>query len=95
MAWMCLTGLRVSESKNLHFSDCETYKKDGEQYLKIFVHGKGKSRELIGLDESNIVLSKLKIMHTENSKIHGWIFNDSMPLFLDQYGKPVNSFGKG
>ena len=61
MAWMCLTGIRVAEAKNLHFPDCESMTKDGKEYLKIYVHGKGKSREIVGLEESIKVLNRLKI----------------------------------
>lgn len=42
--------------KNLTFKDCKTHNVDGNEYLKIYVHGKGKSRELIDLDESIIIL---------------------------------------
>jgi integrase len=95
IAFMCLTGLRVSETKNLKLSDCESFNKDGKDYLKIFVRGKGKSRELIGLNESATTLEKLKIYHRENADQHGWEFSEDMCLFVDQYGRPVNNFSKG
>jgi integrase len=91
IAFMSATGLRVSEAKNLRLSDCESIRIDDADYLKIFVRAKGKSRELIGLPESSIVLEKLKILHQENAKIHGWKIKESMHLFVDQYGKHVNS----
>lgn len=95
IAFMCLTGLRVTESKGLKLSDCESFHKEGKDYLKIFVRGKGKSRELIGLNESATTLEKLKIYHCENAETHGWEFSDNINLFVDQYGKPVNNFSKG
>ena len=95
IAFMCLTGIRVAEAKNLTFSDCSIQEKDGAQYLKIYVHGKGLARELIGLDESIIVLEKLRILHLENAKIHDWKFDNNMPLFINQYGKKVGSFANG
>jgi len=95
IAFMCLTGIRVSEAKNLIFNDCSIQKKGKKEYLKIYVHGKGKSRELIGLDESIIVLNKLRILHKENSEIHDWTFNEDMSLFLNQYGVKINSLANG
>jgi len=94
IAFMSLTGIRVAEGKNLTFNDCKTYMKDGSQYLKIFVHGKGKSRELIGLDESSIVLEKLRVLHKEDAEKHGWVFTDDMNLFVNQYGKTQRNFSK-
>jgi len=95
IAFMCLTGLRVTEAKNLTITDCMTIKKSGKDYLKVFVRGKGKSRELIGLEESAITLEKLKIYHKENSIKHGWQYSENMYIFVDQYGKRVNDFSKG
>ncbi|MCG8022595.1 MAG: hypothetical protein JAZ02_01220 [Candidatus Thiodiazotropha endolucinida] len=95
IAFMCLTGLRVSEAKNLKLSDCESITKGKNDYLKIFVRAKGKSRELIGLHESATTLDKLKFYHHENAAKHDWKYDDDMPVFVDQYGKPVGSFAKG
>jgi len=95
IAFMCLTGIRVAEAKNITFRDCSSHEKDGKQYLKLFVHGKGKSPELIGLDESMIVLKKLRLLHLENAKIHNWKFKEDMSLFVNQYGKKVGSFANG
>ena len=95
IAFMCLTGIRVAEAKNLTFNDCSVHKVDGEEYLKIYVHGKGKSRELIGLDESITVLEKLRALHKENEITHEWTFKNYMPVFINQYGDKVNSFAKG
>lgn len=94
ISWMCLTGMRVSEAKNLKIKDCKIYDKLGKEYLRVFVHGKGKSRELIALDEAITVLNKLIYLHKSNAKLHGWRFNTDLPLFIDQYGKQVNSFSK-
>lgn len=95
IAFMCLTGLRVTEAKSLKISDCEAIKKADKDYLKVFVRGKGKSRELIGLDESATTLEKLKLYHQENSAKYGWEYNEDSLLFINQYGSPVNSFSKG
>ncbi|MBU2985882.1 hypothetical protein KO528_11010 [Saccharophagus degradans] len=95
ISWMCLTGMRVAEAKNLKISDCRKFKKNGKDYLKVFVYGKGTSRELIALSEASIVLDKLIYFHKENAKLHGWKYKKDMPLFVDQYGKPVGSFANG
>ncbi len=95
ISWMCLTGMRVAEAKNLKITDCRKFEKDGKDYLKVFVHGKGKSRELIALDEAATVLDKLIYFHKENAAIHDWTYKKDMHLFSDQYGKPVGSFANG
>lgn len=95
ISWMCLTGMRVAEAKNLKISDCRKFKKNGKDYLKVFVYGKGTSRELIALSEASIVLDKLIYFHKENAKLHGWKYKKDMPLFVDQYGKAVGSFANG
>lgn len=93
--FMSLTGLRVAEGKKLRLSDCELIKSNGKEYLKIFVSAKGKSRELIGLDESNFILEELKALHKENARIHHWEYRNDLPIFTNQYGKAVSSFAKG
>lgn len=94
IAWMCLTGMRVSEAKNLRINDCTVFKKGDKDYLRVYVHGKGKSRELIALDEATVVLNKLIYMHKTNAELHDWQYSADLPLFVDQYGNPVNSFSK-
>lgn len=94
IAWMCLTGIRVAEAKNLTIDQCKEFIKDGKTYLRVFVHGKGKSRELVALNEAITVLNKLIYMHQENAKLHGWTFGMEQPLFMDQYGKAIGSFSK-
>lgn len=94
IAFMCLTGLRVTEAKSLRICDCESFSQGDNDYLKIFVRGKGQSRELIGLNESATTLEKIKTYHLENSKVHGWEYSDDMLVFVDQYGKSVNSFSR-
>lgn len=95
IAFMCLTGLRVTEAKSLTLADCASIHKDGKDYLKVFVRGKGKSRELIGLDESATTLEKLRTYHKENANEHGWAYTENMHVFVDQYGQIVNDFSKG
>lgn len=92
VAWMCLTGMRVTEAKSLKISDCRAFDKNEVKYLKIYVSGKGKSRELVGLEESSIVLNKLIYFHKTSAENFGWEFHKDIPLFTNQYGKPVGSF---
>lgn len=92
IAWMCLTGIRVSEAKNLAISDCKVFTKNGIAYLNVFVHGKNKSRELVALSEAITVLNKLIYMHKQNAQLHGWHFDVNQNLFMDQYGSPIDSF---
>lgn len=94
VSFMCLTGMRYSEAKQVKFSDCESHTKGDADYLKIFVRAKGKSRELIGLHESATTLEKLRIYHLENAETNEWQFNDDTYVFTDQYGNRVNSFSK-
>lgn len=95
ISWMCLTGMRVAEAKNLKISDCRKFTKNGNDYLKVFVHGKGKSRELVALSEAAIVLDKMIYFHHENAVLNGWEYSPDMHLFSDQYGKPVGTFSNG
>jgi integrase len=67
-------------------------RQDGKDYLKVFVHGKGKSRELVALNEAAIVLDKLIYFHNQNGSLHSWKYDQDMHLFSDQYGNPVGSF---
>jgi len=94
IAWMCLTGMRVAESKNLTINDCKEFTKEGIVYLRVFVHGKGKSRELVALNEAITVLNKLIYMHQQNAELNDWTFNMDQPLFMDQYGRAIGSFSK-
>jgi len=95
IAFMCLTGMRVAEANQLKLSDCQLFHKGNEQYLKLFVRAKGKSRELIGLDESPTTLEKLKAFHRENAEKNGWQCEPDMYVFVDQYGRHVKSFTSG
>lgn len=95
ISWLCLTGMRVTEARTLKINDCRKRNKDGKEYLIVFVHGKGKSRELVALEEAATVLDKLIYFHKENAKLHGWTYKKDMSLFSDQYGKPAGSFAKG
>jgi integrase len=94
IAWMCLTGMRVAEAKNLTIDKCKEFIKDGKTYLRVYVHGKGQSRELVALDEAITVLNKLVYLHKENAQLHGWSFSIDQPLFVDQYGQSIGSFSK-
>jgi len=94
IAWMCLTGMRVAEAKNLTIDKCKEFVKDGNTYLSVYVHGKGKSRELVALNEAITVLNKLVYMHQQNAELNDWTFNMDQPLFMDQYGKAIGSFSK-
>jgi integrase len=95
ISWMCLTGMRVAEAKNLKINDCRKFSKNSNEYLKVFVHGKGKSRELVALSEAAIVLDKLIYFHHQNAALHGWQYSSDMHLFSDQYGKPIGTFSNG
>jgi len=50
---------------------------------------------LIGLNESATTLEKLSIYHKENAEQRNWHHTLDMPVFVDQYGRSVNSFAKG
>jgi integrase len=92
ISWMCLTGMRVAEAKNLKISDCRKFKKGDKEFLKVFVHGKSKSRELVAQNEAAVVLDKLIFFHKENANLHNWKYKQEMYLFSDQYGKRIGSF---
>lgn len=89
------TGMRVTEAKNMKFRDCQEFKNyDGERYVQIHVSGKGKSRDLIAMPNTEIYLNRLRELHQENAKQFGWKFDESMNVFLNDHGQPVGSFKK-
>jgi len=92
ISWMCLTGMRVAEAKNLTIDKCQKFEKDGVTYLRVYVWGKGKRRELVASSEALIVLDKLIFLHEQNAELNGWGFSRDMSLFTDQYGKQIGSF---
>ena len=66
-----------------------------KEYLIIFVRAKGTHRELVGLDESKDVYRNLIKFHKENAARNGWRYSEDLPLFMNEYGKPVKDFKKG
>ncbi len=94
VSWLCLTGIRVSEAKNLRISDCRFFTKGGKSFLKVYVYGKGKSRELVAQEEAASLLEKLITFHKENAQLHGWEYSNNQHMFMDQYGRPVGSFAR-
>ncbi len=90
--WMCSTGMRVSEAKNLRLSDCKMIRKGEHDYLKVFVKAKGKSRELIAQSIASKTLSQIYGLHHKNCIINNWRFSSDMYMFSDQYGKRIGSF---
>ncbi|WP_456407750.1 hypothetical protein, partial [Thiolapillus sp.] len=65
------------------------------EYLAVFVQAKGKQRELIGQELAKDVFNWLVEFHKENAARHGWKYHEDLPLFMNEYGKPVKSFKRG
>ena len=94
ISFLCLTGVRVTEAKNIKIKDCRKFTNNGIEYLKVFVQGKGKSRELVAQHEAIITLDKLIYFHQKNAGQNGWEYSEETHLFTDQYGNPIGSFAK-
>ncbi len=87
------SGLRVAEAKNLKFKDISSFKdEDGNEHIKMFVHGKGKSRVMVPLQRTKKYIASLKEFHRENASLFSWKYKDSMFVFSDARGKPIGTF---
>ncbi len=87
------SGLRVAEAKNLRFKDISTFKDDdGNEHIKMFVQGKGKSRVMVPLQRTKNYIEDLKKFHKENAALFNWKYRDSMHIFSNARGKPIGSF---
>lgn len=92
IAIMASTGMRVTEAKKVRFNDCKLIKNNGQEYLAIYVWGKGKQRETIPLRACKKFIDQMRKHHIKNAKEYGWTFSEDMLLFMDQYGNPIGSF---
>jgi len=88
------TGLRVTEAKNLRFSDCKKFYKDGTEYLEMYIQGKGKSRKMVPLPRTIEYLRRIKEMHQENAELFDWKVTNDMKVFVSDKGQPIGSFKK-
>lgn len=95
IAIMATSGMRVTEARKLTFKDCRVIKNNGNEYLAIHVWGKGKQRETIPLQACSAFIDQMRKFHIKNSKRFGWDFSEEMPVFMDEYGKPIGSFTRG
>jgi len=91
---MSNTGMRVTEAKNLKFSDCKTFIKDGIEYLEMYIYGKGKSRKMVPMTRTIDYLKRLKELHIENAKLFNWDVTKDTYVFVNDKGNPVGSFKK-
>jgi integrase len=92
IAIMASSGMRTSDAKNLKFTDCKVFKKGSKQYFSIFVGSKGKQRELVPLKECKNLIDRMKKYHQKNAKQFGWEYSDSMFMFSNENGVPIDSF---
>ena len=90
------SGLRVAEAKNLRFSDISSFKDPaGNKHIKMFVHGKGKSRVMVPLQRTKKYIDELKYFHQVNASLHGWKYSDDLQVFTSERGNPIGSFKNG
>jgi len=88
------TGMRVTEAKNLRFSDCKPFTDKGEKHIELFVQGKGKSRHMVPLQRTADYLEQLKAFHKANAEQFDWQYSDDMKVFSSDKGEPVGSFSR-
>lgn len=91
MMLLALTGMRVTEAKNLKFSAFQTYQHNGEEQLKVLVGGKGKQRLITPLDGCAELIRKWKNHHKKNAEMHGWTFSDDIHVLTNEHGRRIKS----
>lgn len=95
---MCNTGMRPPEAKNLRWRDITKAKdKDGQEILVIYVHGKGKERNLIAPKSAGDYLDRVRqlskatnpddhVFTIINGKPAVWLYRDTVEELL-KYAK--------
>lgn len=95
---MCNTGMRPPEAKNLRWRDITKAKdKDGQEILVIYVHGKGKERNLIAPKSVGDYLDRVRqlskatnpddhVFTIINGKPAVWLYRDTVEQLL-KYAK--------
>lgn len=95
---MCNTGMRPPEAKNLRWRDITKAKdKDGQEILVIYVHGKGKERNLIAPKSVGDYLDRVRqlskatnpddhVFTIINGKPAVWLYRDTVEELL-KYAK--------
>ncbi|SMC59277.1 site-specific integrase [Novosphingobium sp. B1] len=91
---MCNTGMRPPEAKNLRWRDITKAKdKDGQEILVIYVHGKGKERNLIAPKSVGDYLDRVRqlskatnpddhVFTIINGKPAVWLYRDTVEELL-------------
>ena len=88
---LSMTGMRVTEAKNLRFSDFSNYEHGGSREIKILVGGKNKQRLITPLDGFEKLLGHWKSHHKRNAEVFGWTFTDDIYVLTNEYGQRINS----
>ena len=87
------SGLRVAEAKNLRFKDISTFKdEEGNDHIKMYVHGKGKSRVMVPLQRTKKYIRDIKEFQQENAQLFKWKFKEDTRVFSNAWGKPIGTF---
>jgi integrase len=88
------SGLRTMEAKNLRWRDIETYRsRNGEDYTRLSVKGKGKNRKTIPNPRVRHYLERIKKRQQVFAKKHGFDFQGyNEYVFSDEKGNQIHSF---
>lgn len=85
---MSNTGMRPTEAKNLKWGDVEYHvTQSGDTVVRIWVHGKGKKRDLVAMPHTKIYLDRLKLRSPRTT--------DADHVFLNIAGEPIGSYLNG
>lgn len=90
---MCYSGMRVTEAKNLRFSDTRL-RNEGEEseHFTMWVKGKGKGRNLVPFKDCEWLIDRFRAMAIGQATQNGWVYSENMRVLSNEYGQPINSF---
>jgi len=97
---MAGSGMRPTEAKTLRWCDISTFKAEDErgnekEYLKLSVRGKGKSRDFVPQPTIKKYFDRMKQRQTQYAAEHGYEMTDEDFVFVNEYGKQIQSFKNG
>jgi site-specific recombinase XerD len=89
---MSFSGMRVSEAKNLRFSDTglRNVQTDTEHFT-IWVRGKGKSRNVVTFRNCEAIIDRFRSIAKMSAKKNEWEFSEDTFVLSNEDGKPIGS----
>lgn len=89
---MSFSGMRVSEAKNLRFSDTGLRNEGADtEHFTIWVRGKGKSRNVVTFRNCEAIIDRFRSIAKTSAKKNEWEFSEDMFVLSNEDGKPIGS----